>query len=264
MYGKLFASMYDGTLYGKWQALVTFQQMVILSTPDGIVDMTSQNISGRTSIPLEIIEAGIADLEAPDPHSRTPDHEGRRIIRLDEHRPWGWQIVNHKKYKELISIEQKREADRERIRGKRASHPVATCRKVSRRVANVAHSDSYSDSDAKKSVKAGKTAPTDPAWLADLKDLMPKRSGDPNWRGAVRAGTARIAEGHTTMQFLDGARRYHEFCRITEKLGTEYVMQASRFLGPGKPFLLPWDPPGVKSPAGRIGSFDQIFPQDDA
>jgi hypothetical protein len=258
MYGKLFASMYDGTLYGKWQALVTFQQMVILSTPDGIVDMTSQNISGRTSIPLEIIEAGVSDLEAPDPHSRTPDHEGRRIIRLDAHRPWGWQIVNHKKYKELIYLEQKREADRERIRQKRASPPVAECRNVSRRVADVAHTDTdaYTDSK-KKNVKAG-----DPPWFIEFKSLMPKRAGDMNWRGGLRGGQARITEGHKPEEFMEGARRYHEFCRITDKIGTEFVMQASRFLGPGKPFLQPWDPPGVKAPNGRKGTFDQLFPRD--
>jgi hypothetical protein len=258
MYGKLFASMYDGTLYGKWQALVTFQQMVILSTPDGIVDMTSQNISGRTSIPLEIIETGIADLEAPDPHSRTPDYEGRRIIRLDEHRPWGWQLVNHKKYKDLISLEQKREADRERIRSKRASQG---CREVSQNVADVAHSDSYSATSTKnKNVKAG-----DPPWFAEFKSLMPKRAGDPNWRGAVRAGAARIAEGHKPQEFFEGARRYHEFCRITGKIGTEYVMQAARFLGPGKPFLLPFDPPDAAvSPRSHVGKFDQLFPRDDA
>lgn len=111
MYGKLFASMYDGTLASKgpWQALVTFQQMIALKDQAGFVDMTADAISRRTSIPLEIIEVGIAALEQPDQESRTADEEGRRIVRIDEHRNWGWHIVNAKKYDDLRSAEERRE-----------------------------------------------------------------------------------------------------------------------------------------------------------
>lgn len=113
MYGKIFATMYDGSIYGKWQAIVTFQQMIALADKDGIVDMTAQALSARTSIPLEIIEKGIADLETPDKVSRTPDEEGRRIILLDEHRPWGWKITNYAKYREIRTAEERREYHRQ-------------------------------------------------------------------------------------------------------------------------------------------------------
>ena len=116
MYGKLFTKMYDGTLHGKWEALVTFQQMIVLCDADGIVDMTPETIAARTSIPLHIIEKGIGILEAPDPYSRTPDHEGRRIERIDGHRPWGWRIVNHAKYTALQDADQVREQTRDRVR----------------------------------------------------------------------------------------------------------------------------------------------------
>ena len=57
--------MYDGTLAtkGPWQALVTFQQLIILADRNGEVDMTPEAISRRTTIPLEIIEHGIKALE---------------------------------------------------------------------------------------------------------------------------------------------------------------------------------------------------------
>ena len=113
MYGKIFATMYDGSIYGRWQAIVTFQQMIALADKDGIVDMTAQALSARTSIPLEIIEKGIADLETPDKVSRTPDEEGRRIILLDEHRPWGWRITNYAKYREIRTAEERREYHRQ-------------------------------------------------------------------------------------------------------------------------------------------------------
>lgn len=119
MYGKIFASMYDGSLYGNWQAIVTFQQMIVLCGPDGVVDMTPQALAARTSIPLEIIKAGLEALESPDQYSRTPDHDGRRIERLDEHRPWGWRIVNYRKYRSLVDAETVREQNRIRQQRKR-------------------------------------------------------------------------------------------------------------------------------------------------
>lgn len=115
MYGKIFDSMYEGTLYGQWEAIVTFQQFIVLCDADGVVDMTPPAISARTSIPLEIITKGIKTLSDPDPYSRTPGADGRRIELIDEHRPWGWVIVNHKKYQSLQDADTVRAQTRERV-----------------------------------------------------------------------------------------------------------------------------------------------------
>ena len=115
MYGKMFRQMYHGTLAttGPWQALVTFQQFIVLADKDGIVDMTPESIARETTLPLEIILAGIAKLEQPDPDSRTPDEDGRRIIRLSESRAWGWRITNYLHYRQLRSEEERREYHRQ-------------------------------------------------------------------------------------------------------------------------------------------------------
>lgn len=122
MYGKLFAQMYDGTLgtKGPWQALVTFQQLIILADASGCVDMTPEALSRRTTIPLDIIQTGIAELELPDPASRTPDEDGRRIVRLSDDRDWGWKIVNYEKYRKIRSEEERREYHRQYARRRRA------------------------------------------------------------------------------------------------------------------------------------------------
>lgn len=95
--------MFDGSLIEtRWEAVVTFMVMIVLADEHGVVDMTPAAISGRTTIPKEIIEAGVEALEAPDPNSRTladTADDGRRLIRIDDHRPWGWQIVNYEKYR---------------------------------------------------------------------------------------------------------------------------------------------------------------------
>ena len=116
MYGKIFTSIYDGTLAEDWRALITFQQFIVLCDADGIVDMTPQSISRRTGIPIEHIKAGIEILEKSDKFSRTPDEDGKRIELIDEHRPWGWHIVNHELYKKLQDADTVRAQTRERVR----------------------------------------------------------------------------------------------------------------------------------------------------
>lgn len=123
MYGKLFTQMYDGTLAtrGPWQALVTFQQLVILADKTGIVDMTAESIARRTTVPLDIILIGITALEVADPESRSPDEDGRRIVRLSDDRIWGWRIVNYEHYRKLRSQDERREYMRTYQQKRRAS-----------------------------------------------------------------------------------------------------------------------------------------------
>ena len=82
--------MYYGTLCGQWEAIITFQQMIVLSDDEGFVDMMPKAISARTSIPLEIIEKGIKILE-----------NKKQIIHIYIHIPFGWQIPGHLKYKKV-------------------------------------------------------------------------------------------------------------------------------------------------------------------
>lgn len=114
--------MYDGTLgtKGPWEALVTFQQMLVLADRVGHVDMTAPAISRRSTIPLEIIEKGLRELEEPDPESRSPAAEGRRIVRLDEGRSWGWSIVNYEHYRKIRTQEERRDYHRDYARRRRA------------------------------------------------------------------------------------------------------------------------------------------------
>ncbi|MGP8165525.1 MAG: YdaU family protein [Steroidobacteraceae bacterium] len=90
----------------------------------------------------------------------------------------------------------------------------------------------------------------------EFKAAYPKRAGDQGWSKALRAAHARIAEGHSWPEMVAGATRYSAFVRSSGKEGSEYVKQASTFLGPDKPFLEPWDTPPASSKAGTNGATD--------
>lgn len=153
MYAKVFAQIYDGSLCtsGPWQALVTFQQMLVLADQNGVVDMTAAAIARRTTIPLDIIETGIAALLKPDPESRTPLEDGRRIVQLSEGRSWGWQIVNFRQYHAIRSQEDRREYHREYWRAKRSPNARPQTPQQAQQNSSVS---TYTDTDTDTDVDA--------------------------------------------------------------------------------------------------------------
>lgn len=112
MYAKLFASIYQGTLRGNTHGLVVFTNMLAHADSNGWVDIHPRAIAEEVGLSVEQVRAALLELEAPDPESRSPEEGGRRIIRMDEHRDWGWIVVNHAKYRAIRSEEDRREQNR--------------------------------------------------------------------------------------------------------------------------------------------------------
>lgn len=112
MYAKLFASIYQGTLRGNTHGLVVFTNMLAHADIEGWVDIHPRAIAEEVGLTIEQVMLAITELESPDPESRSPEQQGRRIVRMDEHRAWGWIIVNHGKYRSIRSEEDRREQNR--------------------------------------------------------------------------------------------------------------------------------------------------------
>ena len=161
MYGKIFESMYEGTLYGQWEALVTMQQLIVLADQHGVIDMTPPAISGKTSIPLDIIEKGLAILSAPDPYSRTPGDDGIRIRLMDGHRPWGWEIVNYKKYRDMVSREDRREYQKQYQRQYRVNKRKQSVNNDKQLLTKKTHTDTHTYTDRTLKPMCNDVAPTD-------------------------------------------------------------------------------------------------------
>ena len=130
MYAKVFTSMWTAVFTGKLEASAVLMACVTLCNAQGILDMTPEAISGRTGWPLEFVRKGISDLEQPDPRSRTPDDEGRRLAKLDEHRDWGWLIVNYEKYRTLADPDTIKEQNKVRARKYRERRNTPSSRSV--------------------------------------------------------------------------------------------------------------------------------------
>lgn len=116
MYAKIFSKIFDSSIADDWHQRVVFQDILILCDRDGIVNMTHEAIARRTNVPIEIVRESIKKLESADPQTNTPTEDGRRLERLDEHRDWGWRIVNYAKYRNIKNSEEMRAATRERVK----------------------------------------------------------------------------------------------------------------------------------------------------
>lgn len=156
MFAKIFEQIFDSSIAEDWQTRVVFEDMLILADKNGVVDKTCEAIARRTNVPIEIVKKGIKKLEAPDPQSRNPKHEGRRIARLDEHREWGWLIVNYEEYRKIASEEQRREKTLERVRKYRDKHKdVTQCNASLRNVNDSPYASIYTSTSGIKRGGAG-------------------------------------------------------------------------------------------------------------
>lgn len=179
MYAKLFTSIYQGTLRGNSHGLLVFTNLLAHCDKEGIADIHPRAIAEEVGLTVEEVKSALLGLEAPDEESRTPAEGGRRIIRTDAHRAWGWEVVNYAKYRAIRNEEDRREQNRlsqERFRQKSKQSKPASAN-VSQDQPQKAHTEAEVDTEVEGNTppnprKRGKSAgPTElPCPYQDLVD----------------------------------------------------------------------------------------------
>lgn len=95
---KLFGSIVTSTLWLEPPATVKLW-IYFLATKDqhGIVEGSVPGLAHAAKISMEECEIALAKFLAPDPHSRTKENEGRRLVEVRG----GWRVLNHQFYRDL-------------------------------------------------------------------------------------------------------------------------------------------------------------------
>lgn len=80
--------------------------------------------------------------------------------------------------------------------------------------------------------------------------MYPKRAGNNTKSEAYQAFNARLRNGATVIGMRLGVERYKAFCDATGATGSQYVLMASTFFGPQRPWEQDWSIPApeVKTP----------------
>jgi hypothetical protein len=120
MFVKLFSQILDSSIADDRRLRHFFTDLLLCADAEGFVMMTEPAIARRIGATLEEVTWGIGELSKPDPRSKTPDHEGRRIERVDGS-GYGWHILNYEHYRALKDATQMRESTKLRVRRHRAA-----------------------------------------------------------------------------------------------------------------------------------------------
>ena len=96
-WAKLFSSIVTSTIWTEDDAtLRVWIAMLATADADGVVEGSVPGFASLARVTVEQLEESVKKLKSPDPHSRTPDHEGRRIEAIEG----GWLILNYAKYRQ--------------------------------------------------------------------------------------------------------------------------------------------------------------------
>lgn len=119
-YGKHFESMYEGSMVGAGAVVFAVWGYVIAKTKPRTetVGLHPTHLAMILGEQEAEIEKAVSFLCEPDPKSRSKEHEGRRLIPVGGYE---YQVVNFKKYRELVLEENRREYMREYMTRRRAT-----------------------------------------------------------------------------------------------------------------------------------------------
>ena len=108
-YTKLFQDIVTSTIWGEDdQTRIVWVTMLALKDSKHFVSASVPGLARQANVSLEDCQRALAKLEAPDPHSRSQEFEGRRIQKADG----GWLILNGQKYRERMNLDERREYQR--------------------------------------------------------------------------------------------------------------------------------------------------------
>lgn len=117
MYGKFFASTFEGSMYGAGPGVFALWAYVISHTVNSRVEVNPVAVAPKLGMTVEEVGLALAYLEAPDPRSRSKTHDGRRMVREGE---YAFFIPNHRIYLTIKNSEDLREYNARKQREYRA------------------------------------------------------------------------------------------------------------------------------------------------
>lgn len=108
-YTKLDEGITDSTI---WQepdtTRIVWITMLAMADQNGYIGASMPGLAGRARVSLEACITAVETFLAPDKWSRTRDHDGRRVAEAEG----GWILLNHAKYREAKSADDRRERSR--------------------------------------------------------------------------------------------------------------------------------------------------------
>jgi hypothetical protein len=138
---KLFSTITDSSIWDQPDHVCKIWiTMLAMADWHGCVYASLPGLANRSRKSIREVEEALAVFRAPDPYSRTQDHDGRRIVDIDG----GWMLLNYEKHRNARNAEALKESKREWAARQRASKKVEERRRESTTSNNGRRNDSVS------------------------------------------------------------------------------------------------------------------------
>lgn len=107
---KLFSSITESTVWCEpSNTRIVWITMLAMADRMGRVWASVPGLANRARVPIEDARRAIDTFLSPDPDSRSPEQEGRRIEVIDG----GWRLLNYQKYRDMRDDDERRKQNRE-------------------------------------------------------------------------------------------------------------------------------------------------------
>lgn len=123
-YAKLFSTITESSLWSASKdARLLFLSMLARADQVGFVEAALPGLARLANLTLAETEAALAELMAPDPHSKSTDCDGARVVKA----PRGWMLVNYETYRDRRDDDERRNYMRNYMREYRSKGVRGDC-----------------------------------------------------------------------------------------------------------------------------------------
>jgi hypothetical protein len=200
MYGKHFASMYEGSMMGAGPVVFAVWGYVIAKAVDSQVELNPKLLAVLIGTDEQSVRDAIDYLCREDPDSRSKENDGRRLVRLGQ---FSYSVTTHAAYRAIRHEDDRREYNRKKqAEYRQKKKDVPPCTAVYHGVPQSAHTEA--DTEAEAETKAKNKNPL----FEQFWESYPKRrrsgkaAAEKSWKIAIKSCDA------TTI--LEAVNRYAE------------------------------------------------------
>lgn len=170
---KLFSSITASTVWCEPdRTRLVWITMLAMADHAGRVHGSIPGLAHMARVPLEDCETALHTFLNPDPYSRTPDFEGRRIESIDG----GWRLLNYAKHRAIKDAESVKESKRAYINERRAKERAAPADTVEPSRTPYTQEEGEAEADKSRAKKKASVQPT-AARFADFWAVYPNKKG---------------------------------------------------------------------------------------
>jgi len=181
MYGKHFASMYTGSMSGAGLHVFAVWGYVIAHTVKGEVELNPRLVAFQLGCEIADVEAALAVLCAPDPHSRNKDEDGRRLVRVGEYL---YKVPSHERYRRVRDADELRSYNREaqaRHRAKKKNdNNLSVSNGLSKMSSKSSHTEAETETEAEAKAETAAVAAVPAAAASVVESLTPSPTDQPD------------------------------------------------------------------------------------